>query len=396
MILLTTTSDVLKLITSSTSQLEYYVGFVDITTSAFTPSNSSGVINTATTTTIVSSPASSTQRQIKLITVRNVGTETNTVTFDFGNGVDKELYKVSMSAGDSIQYTNEGGFQISDANGLKKVVNSVNLPVNGISQSFLKIGTATEAAGVRYAFAKDSGFPGAYSLGTPGLNGFWVDGSVESNATNPVGAAQISCSVLLNASIGWYLTGITISSSAVSNLEVIDVMWYNTGAVVTTTGAQAITMPASLARDANGGTTGFGLQAAILVTAATTNAGAVTNMTLSYTNTAGTPGRTATIASFPATAVIGTFVQFQLASGDVGIQSIQSITLGTSLVTGSVSLVLYRPIAAQGLPLANNIAAASSLNLFARVFNKSALWILHTGNATTAATIAGTINLVDR
>ena len=31
-------------------------------------------------------------------------------------------------------------------------------------------------------------------------------------------------------------------------------------------------------------------------------------------------------------------------AGDLGVQSVQSITLGTSLVTGAVSLILYRLI----------------------------------------------------
>jgi hypothetical protein len=50
------------------------------------------------------------------------------------------------------------------------------------------------------------------------------------------------------------------------------------------------------------------------------------------------------MASFPATAVAGTLVPFQLATGDRGVQSVQSVTLGTSYVAGAISLVLFRII----------------------------------------------------
>jgi hypothetical protein len=80
--------------------------------------------------------------------------------------------------------------------------------------------------------------------------------------------------------------------------------------------------------------------------AATTNAGAISNTTISYTNSAGVAGRTGTIMpDWPATAVLGHLSPFSLQSGDAGVRSIQSITLGTSYVTGTVGLVLHRDIA---------------------------------------------------
>jgi hypothetical protein len=124
----------------------------------------------------------------------------------------------------------------------------------------------------------------------------------------------------------------------------IDLMWINTGLVVTTLTAQAITPVALPARDATGTTNGDDVQFGILVTTATTNAGAIANITISYTNQAGTAGKVGTMASFPITAVAGTIIPFQLATGDTGIRSVQSITIGTSLVTGTISLIGYRII----------------------------------------------------
>jgi hypothetical protein len=56
------------------------------------------------------------------------------------------------------------------------------------------------------------------------------------------------------------------------------------------------------------------------------------------------------MASFPATAAAGTFVPFQLAAGDTGVRSVQGLTLGTSLTSGTVHLVQYRVLASVMVP----------------------------------------------
>jgi hypothetical protein len=129
----------------------------------------------------------------------------------------------------------------------------------------------------------------------------------------------------------------------------------NSGLVVTTTTAQAITPVAIPARDTFDTANGDGVLAGFLVTTATTNAGAITNMTISYTNSAGVAGRTGTVTSFPATAVIGSFIPVNLQAGDKGIQSVQSVTFGTSLAAGAVSLVLYRVVRQVGILAAYTI-----------------------------------------
>ena len=186
-----------------------------------------------------------------------------------------------------------------------------------------------------------------------------------------------------------------------SQIEIFDLIWYNTGLVVTTTTAQTVTMPgASIpARDANGTVNGECWMAGIYVTTATTNAGAITNTTLSYTNSEGTAGRTATMASFPATAVIGTFVPFQLQDGDRGIRSIQSVTLGTSRVAGALSVLLYRTITCIPNPLANVGGIMNNLSddpTGTRVYNGSALCVRYLPSATTATTVSGCLRLVTR
>lgn len=70
-------------------------------------------------------------------------------------------------------------------------------------------------------------------------------------------------------------------------------------------------------------------------------------VTASYTNQAGTAGRTATlIGGIPASGTpINRSYQFALQAGDTGVQSVQSLTLGTSTGTaGNIGLVLRRSL----------------------------------------------------
>lgn len=192
-----------------------------------------------------------------------------------------------------------------------------------------KVGATMEAAGVLHTHFYVSGTPGAAVANGNGLAG----------AALTSYAGQIP---FTNPSSGnAYLCRHSIAATIAGAGLLIDRLWHNDTIAEATTTAQTINSVAFPARDLNGSTDGVNVQVAIEVSTATTG-GAVTNTTMSYTNSAGTAGRTATIASFPATAVAGTFVPFQLQAGDVGVRSIQSLTLGTTYGTGTIHLVAYR------------------------------------------------------
>jgi len=390
--------------TSSTADIAVSASWADNTTTTLIGGNDNTLTNTATATDIVASPAASTQRQIKNIKIYNYDTtDSNTITVSHTDGVlSAVIYRRALAPYESIEYDG-GKWVYYNAQGIPVNAESTDVVgFTGFPFEFHKIGTAAEAIGNWYAFFKDSGFPGAYSLGAPGLNGWWVDASQTTNAANPAGAAQVGVNRLVAPASGsYYVNGIGVGSSVAHVLNLVDIIWYNTGAVVTTTTAQAITVPAGSkpARDTYGTTNGDGWQIGILVTTATTNAGAITNMTCSYTDSDGNAGNTATIASFPATAVIGTFVPFQLAAGDRGVRSVESLTLGTSLVTGAVSLVIYRNISSVVNPVANvggimNKVTSDPTGI--RIYNGSALNWIYRASATTATTMQGTINIVER
>lgn len=116
MILLPTTNDTLELITGSSGSVDYYSSYADLTTTTFTPADTSGNITTATTTTITSAPSASTQRQIKLLTIRNRSTNSQTVTVQRNsNGTISRLTPdIVLASGEVLQFLDGRGFSVLD------------------------------------------------------------------------------------------------------------------------------------------------------------------------------------------------------------------------------------------------------------------------------------------
>lgn len=252
-------------------------------------------------------------------------------------------------------------------------------------QDFLKVGATMEAAGVLHSMFYTTGVPGAAAAPSPGING----------AALTTYAGQIPWS---NPGAGnGYLARVSVNASLAGTLYVCDRLWHNSGIVSATTTAQAITTPTFPARDRDGSTNGVGVMMGLEVSVATTNGSAIANTTLNYTDSAGTTGNTATITSFPATAVAGTFVPFQLAAGDLGVRAITAassggITLGTSYGTGTVHLVAYRVLAVVPVSVANAGSVADTVSgLLPRMYADSVPFLLWRPSATTATTIQGQI-----
>lgn len=385
---LSDTTHILELETSVAGSVHYQCGFTDITTlTVSNPSDNQGVITTASSTTIVSAPAASTVRKVQYVNVYNNGA-TNVVKLKKDiSGTEYIIIGATLQNGETLRIVNDK-VTVLDSGGREKTQNTGDSEISGDVRSILKVGTAPEAAGSFYCHSKDSGFPGAWSVGTPGLNGRNTDGT--QSADN--GCIQVGTP----ASGSWYLRDANISGTVAGQFNLFDVLWVNSGLVVTTTTAQNITQPALPARDNNGSTDGLGIYAGILVTTATTNGSAITNMTLSYTNSDNVSGRTATISSFPATAVVGTFVPFQLQAGDKGVRSIQSITLGTSLVTGAISLLCFNPMLTTSTILANTGSLAYPKKLDLKLYNGHCLLPFWLSTGTTAVTINGNIYFVNK
>lgn len=135
MLLLTSTSDKIQLVTSSTSALEVHATYVDNNAGAITPDRDNTEIVTATTTDVVGSPASGVQRNLQTLLVRNAGGTTNTVTVRHTDGTTAvDVFSVALGAGESIQYLDGVGFQVIAATGAVKT--SQNQGANAASSDF--------------------------------------------------------------------------------------------------------------------------------------------------------------------------------------------------------------------------------------------------------------------
>jgi hypothetical protein len=239
--------------------------------------------------------------------------------------------------------------------------------------------------------------PAAYVAGRP-ISSFYLNG-IPGAAVAPspgiAGAALTSYSGQIPvpaASNNTHLARFSGVHSAQGGLLLLcDRLWHNSGISVTTTTAQTVNSVAWPARDKNGLTNGEGVYIGLEITTAT-GAGVATP-TISYTNSAGTAGKTSTtLDTYAASAGAGHFFRLGLAAGDTGVRSIESVTLGVSMTSGAISLVAYRILATLELPsvgIPNAIDALSSG--LPRVYDNSVPFILYVPVTTTTGSMSGSV-----
>lgn len=148
------------------------------------------------------------------------------------------------------------------------------------------------------------------------------------------------------------LNGSAISAVATAvpgQLMLVDMCGYYPGINMNASTLQTLTGTPTL-RYADG----VGVRAALVVR--TTTGATAHNLSMSYTNQAGTSGRTMPVTvSCTASAITphithsGTAANnygpfLPLANGDTGIQSVQSVQLSAASLAGTAALVLYKPI----------------------------------------------------
>lgn len=396
MLILSSTSDIIRVVTSAAAQIECHASWVDLNGTTVTPGRTNTPhITTATTTTIVASPAASTVRNVKHLNITNdhASASCNVTVEHFDGTTAIEMIAFILLPGENMIFNEEGRWAHRDAQGAEYPPAGKGA-YDGFSVPFMKSSTASDAIGYWYCTSKDAGFPGAWSPGAPGINGRNTDGTT---------SGDFGCIPVKNPSVGAnYLTEVLMASSVVHYNLFFDVLWVNTGLVVTTTTAQTITMASALpARDINGTTNGEGCSIAILCTSASGLAAVASNATVSYTNSDGTAGRTATLTAqvgsqAPATPVIGTLIWFNLQSGDKGVRSIQSITLGTSWVSGTISLMITRDIASIGPTLVNIPATRDIADPGIRLYNGMCLLHCILASATTATFFNGELAIQEK
>lgn len=244
-----------------------------------------------------------------------------------------------------------------------------------------KIGGTAEAAGVWQTLWTSAGCPGAPTsalhAATPGA----------ALTSIPGGAVEGSLYYANQLTATKHIITAAITATQDAVLMIYDRL-YGCQFSLAAAGAQNINPTASIAlpRYADG----RGVEAWVEIV---TTTGSPTITATSYTNEAGTGARAGTI-SLAATPVIGSMYQMRLAAGDLGVRSVQTVTVGTNTAS-TANLILLRPLAFIPAP-ANNLVEVDFINkshALDRVYDGATLGFAYLASATTAATFHGHIRL---
>lgn len=394
MLILSSASDIIRVVTgTATTTIEVHASWVDNVSGTITPGRTNTRITGALTTTVVASPASG-QRNVKglYITNNSSGTTCSLGVEHYDGTNSIEIMQFNLLPGENMTFSEEGRWCHRDANGAEYPPTGLGA-YNGRSITFMKTGTAADAIGYWYCTSKDAGFPGAWSVGTSGVNGRATDGTA---------SGDNGCLTIANPSTGGnYVTEVVMGTSVAHQNLFFDVLWVNNGLTVTTTTEQLITTPTLPARDINGSTSGEGCMIAILVTGTLGTAALTFAPTVRYTNSNGDPSRTATLANIvgsqmPATPLVGTLVWFNLQAGDKGVRSIQGITQGVTFTSGTYSLMICRDVATVGTTIANVSATRTIPTPGVRIYNGSTILHCNLASATTATFYSGEITVMEK
>ena len=207
-----------------------------------------------------------------------------------------------------------------------------------VSVDFIKTtGVALTGVGVPMSLAYGAGYPPVMTVPT---------GATGTALTSLVGQLPFPAATSGNT----YIAKFEASTTVGGTLILYDRLWHNGSLSATLTTAQTISSVAWPARDINEATAGEGVYVGLEIS--TTTGAAAPTLTLSYTNSAGVAGRTGVnIMTTIASSGAGVLYPFSLQNGDTGVQSIQTLTLSTSWLSGAINLVAYRPV----LKLATNV-----------------------------------------
>ncbi len=251
---------------------------------------------------------------------------------------------------------------------------------------FSKAQTTTLVAGRPTSLWALGGSPGAGSYDST-LNGV----TLSSSSTIPNGAIPHWNPAAGNS----YLAYLEAMATQAGRVLLLDRLWHNGGYTITSTSAQNSTTPTWPSRcptsgtDLSPATTGLGVMLAVEVSAAT-GSGTPT-ITVSYTNSNGTSGRTGTnILATAASAPIGTTYFIGLQSGDVGVRSVQSLTLSATWTSGTINLVAYRKLAGVSLLPQQSNAIDSITGAGARLYDGVVPYLVFVPNTTAATNVQGT------
>ncbi|MEJ6011434.1 hypothetical protein [Novosphingobium aquae] len=143
-----------------------------------------------------------------------------------------------------------------------------------------------------------------------------------------------------------YLTRVDYANTVLSRLAIYD-MLFKAGAYAFNAATTLASQPSFLGRCPDGAGNGN----EIWIEAVTAFTGNL-SIAVTYTNQAGTTGRTTGTVATGAALTVGRMVQLPLQAGDSGVQKIESVT-GTVATVGTFNVLVLRPLWNQRITVAN-------------------------------------------
>lgn len=255
-------------------------------------------------------------------------------------------------------------------------ITSLNDYINAAKQRAPIVKTAARTSVALNAFSVFdlSGQPGSGTL--PGTS--TTGGVVPTDATAGCPLIQF------NTGTG-YLTKVEYYNTVPCRLEVADLL-FKAGAYGFATGTTTLSaQPSYLGRTPDG--VGVGCEIWIEVSTAFAT-GTAWQVQVTYTNSAGTTGRTSIISTAAAAAALtlGKMFMIALQAGDVGVQKIDSVIVtngGTAMTAGAFNVLVKRPLWFNRVTVANGGAVSNFLDTGAPVvYSDSALILIVTPDST--------------
>lgn len=150
-----------------------------------------------------------------------------------------------------------------------------------------------------------------------------------------------------------YLTRVQFQSSVAARLELWDVLW---GINVPTTPAAPTTYTMAGASSylgrVPGGANAHGTR--LFLWATTAVAASAVTITVTYTNSAGTGGRSTGASGSLASLIASRWIELPLQAGDVGVNSVTTVVVGgTAAATGAINVIVVRPLWSGRVNVAN-------------------------------------------
>lgn len=154
-----------------------------------------------------------------------------------------------------------------------------------------------------------------------------------------------------------YLAQVDFANTVASRIKLFDIL-FKAGAYGFASGTTSLSSQPSYSARIPGGTDYTGLQIWIEVSTAFAT-GTAWTVQVTYTNQAGTTGRTTVaLATMAAAALtLGRMYQLPLQAGDTGVQKIESVVVtngGTAMTAGNFNVLVLRPLWSGRVPVANS------------------------------------------